>query len=232
MVALEKDMQLFERLSALMNEKGTSIEKLRQVADVTYEMARRYKLGIAEPRKDKLEKIAEYFGVTPSWLQFGEGEKEIIKQVDDVEMIEPEKDYSDTHISIDLYDIKLSAGNGKPVIEWMPRKSDEPLLFREAWFRFKRLSPKNCKAMYVRGQSMAPVLQNWDTVIVDISDTEIVDGEIYALIYENNLYIKQIVRTGKGIDLISFNPEYEPIKVNNEDLNDLQIIGRKVWRGG
>ncbi|MFK5288722.1 S24 family peptidase, partial [Glaesserella parasuis] len=105
-------------------------------------------------------------------------------------------------------------------------------LFREAWFKVKRLSPKNCKAMYVRGHSMAPVLEDWDTVIVDISDTEIADGEVYAVVYNKHFYIKQIIRTGKGIQLVSFNPEYYPIDVMDDDLNNLQIIGRKVWRGG
>lgn len=198
------------------------------------------KVGVSQNTIQKVEKggdtkyinqLAKALGVNPEWLQFGVGEM-LSEVVDDVDVIDTEKDYSDTHISIDLYDIRLSAGNGKQVVEWIPRKSDEPLLFREAWFRVKRLSPKNCKAMYVRGHSMSPVLEDWDTVIVDVSDTEIADGEIYALIYNKNFYIKQIVRTGKGIQLLSFNTEYKPINVPDEELNNLQVIGRKVWRGG
>ncbi|MDG6301028.1 S24 family peptidase [Glaesserella parasuis] len=197
-------------------------------------------VGVSQNTIQKIEKggetkyvnqLAKALKVNPEWLQFGIGEM-AAKTSDDVDVIDKDKDYSDTHISVDMYDIKLSAGNGKPVIEWVPRKSDEPLLFREAWFKVKRLSPKNCKAMYVRGHSMAPVLEDWDTVIVDISDTEIADGEVYAVVYNKHFYIKQIIRTGKGIQLVSFNPEYDPIDVMDDDLNNLQIIGRKVWRGG
>lgn len=197
-------------------------------------------VGVSQNTIQKIEKggetkyvnqLAKALKVNLEWLQFGTGEM-AAKTSDDVDVIDKDKDYSDTHISIDMYDIKLSAGNGKPVIEWVPRKSDEPLLFREAWFKVKRLSPKNCKAMYVRGHSMAPVLEDWDTVIVDISDTEIADGEVYAIVYNKHFYIKQIIRTGKGIQLVSFNPEYDPIDVMDDDLNNLQIIGRKVWRGG
>lgn len=198
------------------------------------------KIGVSQNTIQKVEKggetkyinqLARALDVNAEWLQFGTGEM-AIRHVDDVEMIEDDKDYSDTHVEIDLYDIKLSAGNGKPVIEWVQRKSEEPLLFREAWFRIKRLSPKTCKAMYVRGHSMSPVLDDWDTVIVDIADTDIVDGEIYALIYNRNFYIKQIVRTGKGLQLISFNTDYDPIDIDEDDLEYVQIIGRKVWRGG
>ncbi|WP_419844416.1 XRE family transcriptional regulator [Actinobacillus pleuropneumoniae] len=197
-------------------------------------------VGVSQNTIQKIEKggetkyvnqLAKALKVNPEWLQFGTGEM-AAKTSDDVDVIDKDKDYSDTHISIDMYDIKLSAGNGKPVIEWVPRTSDEPLLFREAWFKVKRLSPKNCKAMYVRGHSMAPVLEDWDTVIVDISDTEIADGEVYAIVYNKHFYIKQIIRTGKGIQLVSFNPEYDPIDVMDDDLNNLQIIGRKVWRSG
>lgn len=219
---------LAQRLKLARTQAGLSQTKLGEKIGVSQNTIQKIESG---GETKYINQLAKALNVNSDWLQFGVGEKEN-KQTDDVEMIESDKDYSDTHISIDLYDIKLSAGNGKPVIEWTPRKSDEPLLFREAWFRAKRLSPQNCKAMYVRGHSMTPVLENWDTVIVDIADTEIVDGEIYALIYNNNFYIKQVVRTGKGIDLLSYNPEYPPITVSTEDLSDLQIIGRKVWRGG
>lgn len=144
-------------------------------------------------------------------------------------------DYSDTHIQIELYDIKLSAGHGKGcAMEWIPRKSDEPLIFRQAWFRHKNLNPSSCKAMYVRGQSMAPVLKDWDTVIVNIDDTEIIDGEVYALLYKGNFYIKQVVRKGDTIELISFNPDpqYSPIVIDETQLPELKIIGRQIWRGG
>ena len=75
-------MNLSDRLSKLMSENPkATIAELSRVAGVSYEMARRYILGTAEPRKEKLEKIAEYFNVKPSWLQFGEGQQEETKQI-------------------------------------------------------------------------------------------------------------------------------------------------------
>ncbi|MGY6771972.1 XRE family transcriptional regulator [Gallibacterium anatis] len=228
-------MSLATRLSELMKEKNVSVTKLKEIAGVSYEMARRYTLGTAEPRTDKLIKIAEFLGTTPSYLQFGtDADIDALINSNDVDIIEG-KDYSDTHVQIELYDVKLSAGNGKGcTIEWIPRKSDEPLLFRQAWFKHKNITPASCKAMYVRGQSMYPVLKDWDTVIVNIHDTEIIDGEIYALIYKGHFYIKQVVRSGDSIELISFNPDpqYKPIIIDESQLPDLRIIGRQIWRGG
>src|SRR5690606_12532580 len=39
---------------------------------VTYEMARRYTLGVAMPRDDKLVAIAQRLGVQTAWLKFGD----------------------------------------------------------------------------------------------------------------------------------------------------------------
>lgn len=214
------------RLEQVLQEKNLQRNELAEMVGVSPQAVTNWiKRGQISPKSARI--IGQKLGYSVNWLLGAEVEK----QTTDVASIDDDVDYSDTHIEIELYDIKLSAGNGR-IVEWVPRKSDEPLLFREAWFKQKRLYPENCKAMYVRGHSMTPVLDNWDTVIVDTNDTDVVDGEIYALIYRNNFYIKQVVRTGKGIQLISFNSEYDPIDIDDNDLEDLQIIGRKVWRGG
>ena len=214
------------RLEQVLQEKNLQRNELAEIVGVSPQAVTNWiKRGQISPKSARI--IGQKLGYSVNWLLGAEVEK----QTTDVASIDDDIDYSDTHIEIELYDIKLSAGNGR-IVEWVPRKSDEPLLFREAWFKQKRLYPENCKAMYVRGHSMTPVLDNWDTVIVDTNDTDVVDGEIYALIYRNNFYIKQVVRTGKGIQLISFNSEYDPIDIDDNDLEDLQIIGRKVWRGG
>lgn len=215
-----------ERLEQVLQEQNLQRNELADIVGVSAQAVTNWiKRGQISPKSARI--INKQLGYSVNWLLGAEIEKKSI----DISSIEDNADYSDTHIAIELYDIKLSAGNGR-IVEWVPRKSEEPLLFREAWFKQKRLYPENCKAMYVRGHSMDPVLNDWDTVIVDITDTDIIDGEIYALIYGNNFYIKQVVRTGKGVQLISFNPDYEPINIRESDLEELQIVGRKIWRGG
>jgi transcriptional regulator with XRE-family HTH domain len=59
------------RLNAVMGERGLSVKDLSQACGVTYEMARRYTLGTAKPRDQKLLRIAEWLAVAPSWLDYG-----------------------------------------------------------------------------------------------------------------------------------------------------------------
>jgi len=54
---------------------GVRTTKLREVAGVTNEMARRYTLGTAWPDNEKMAKIARWLRVRQEWLRYGEGPK-------------------------------------------------------------------------------------------------------------------------------------------------------------
>lgn len=51
---------------------GVDVATLAHAAGATYEMARRYAEGAAMPRPDKLEAIAQWLGVPPAELAFGD----------------------------------------------------------------------------------------------------------------------------------------------------------------
>ncbi|MEB4676057.1 helix-turn-helix domain-containing protein [Enterobacteriaceae bacterium G50] len=71
---VEKDNQqqdFARRLSAEMSRQNLAVKDLSQACGVTYEMARRYTLGTAKPRPEKLERIAHWLKVEPSWLEYG-----------------------------------------------------------------------------------------------------------------------------------------------------------------
>lgn len=56
---------------------GVDVNALAKAADTSYEMARRYSEGKAIPRPETLARIAEWLGVEPSVLLYGEPIKEI-----------------------------------------------------------------------------------------------------------------------------------------------------------
>ena len=181
--------------------------------------------------KNGIIRASKILNISPEWLQEGVGEMQntsIIPPAGLIAVLE-DTDTSDTHREIKMYDVELSAGTGN--CTWIVRE-DEPLVFRAAWFKARHLIEENLRGMYVKGNSMSPVLNNRDTVIIDISDVEIVDGEIYAVCYKEKLYIKQAKNTEDGICLLSFNPEYGPMNISGEDAQRFQCLGRMVWRGG
>jgi len=72
-----------KRLNTLLQKKGYTstrskagiqIHQLAQAAGVSYQMARKYILGMALPDYHIVPKIAKWLNVSPSWLLFGEKE--------------------------------------------------------------------------------------------------------------------------------------------------------------
>lgn len=210
-------MLLHERLSALMDQKGISVEALKNAADVTYEMARRYKLGIAEPRKEKLEKIADFLGVTPSWLQFGEGSSTntlVITEDDEQESI-----------VIDVLDVEASAGNGSTgdLVEVVSRLHYVPEQF---YLYFRGVNPDNLRVINIRGDSMAPTFVSGDMIFVDIGTTCFDADGVYVFTYKDHLYVKRLQMAGDKLIVISDNPTYREWEINEGNFEHLHIHGK------
>ncbi len=87
-----------KRLNALLQKEGyvsnrskagIEIGQLAKVAGVSYQMARKYALGMALPDYHIIPKIAKWLNVSPSWLLFGENEF-VIPEIKSTSLIEIE----------------------------------------------------------------------------------------------------------------------------------------------
>ena len=200
------------------------------------------------PKLSRLQKIAARTGVSLDWLLTERGDMldndGIANPMDPASLIpsgaqvvawdtvEDLPDGGKAYVFIPHYDVSLSAGEGC-CCEWHEHSDNEPLSFRAKWFQSRGLNPVNCKALYVKGSSMDPTLVDGDTVMIDTSRTEIRDGNIYAVIYYGELYVKRLFRIpGGGIELRSDNPAHRSREVTGTDLEALFVLGEKVWRAG
>lgn len=112
--------------------------------------------------------------------------------------------------------------------------SDEVLgyyAFRADWMGAEHVSERNSVLMDVRGDSMEPLLKDGDTLLVDLSDTEIMDGRIYVVTLGDELRVKRIQKGFKGYVLRSENPRYADITIEGEDLAAFKVHGRVRWVG-
>ena len=187
-----------------------------------------YERDSREPSLGDIEIIAKAFGITSQELLFGSAAEpsatgKIISYESDDEL--SDHDY----VMIDRYDLKLSAGCG--AMTWVVHEKD-PLAFRANFFKARRLDATKLKAAYIRGDSMTPFLNSGDTVLIDISDTDVVDGEVYAICYDDEWFVKRVFQVPGGLVLRSDNPKYPPIEVVGERLSMITILGHVVWRAG
>ena len=80
---------------------------------------------------------------------------------------------------------------------------------------------------------MTDFIHDQDLVGIDISQTEITDGEIYAVYFEGEGMIKQIFKEEGGkLVLHSLNPKYRDREVTEQNGLNFKVMGRQFWRAG
>ncbi len=101
--------------------------------------------------------------------------------------------------------------------------------FSQRWLREQGLDPRMLSAIAVAGDSMEPDLRDGDEILVDRTPRPLRDG-IHVVRMGEALHVKRIQAGKPGtLMLISSNPAYPPFEVG---LNDVDVIGRVVWKGG
>lgn len=103
--------------------------------------------------------------------------------------------------------------------------------FRRSFFQYLGVNPKNCKAMFVQGDSMQPLINDKDMILFDENETDIREGYIYVLNYDEALMVKRFQRITDGWNICSENPTYSPVPVQGQNMEKLKVYGRVRWFG-
>lgn len=167
-----------------------------------------WETGVNYPRIDKIEMLANYFGIEKS------------------DLIENKSQEQSTS--------RHAKGVRIPVIgrvaAGIPIEAIEDI---DEWEEIPEAMAKNGEyfALRIKGESMSPKLQPGDIVIVkkqndvDTGDTAIV------LVNGNDATVKQIKKTETGIMLVGLNLEvYQPHFYSNKEIEELpvKIIGKVI----
>lgn len=217
---------------------STLAERIRQCAELVGsgdELARLtgiprrtleyYLTGKSEPKITKCVDIAKAAKVDLNWLASGEGERVSAA----MPMAEATVDAS-VYAFIPLYDARISQGHGA----WAEGARVLTMLaFTRHSLRRKGLEPAQLAAVRVDGDSNEPILSDGDTVMMDLSRDQLQGEGFYVMRLDDLLYAKRLQRQfDGGISILSANPAYAPMRVPQDKLDSLHIIGRVVWAGG
>lgn len=123
--------------------------------------------------------------------------------------------------------IEFSGGSGR-VATYELIEDQEPATYRLSWFQKYGINPDKVRRFRVAGRSMEPMLYPRDTILVNTDETDIIDGKLYAIRYENELRVKYLFRRlGGTLILRSVNPDYKDEEVSPEMAQEhISIIGR------
>lgn len=119
------------------------------------------------------------------------------------------------------------AGAGSSLV--VEAKAEGFYKFELSFLKGLGICPENAILLDVFGNSMEPLLHDRDTILIDKGDTELRDGRIYLVGLEEELLVKKVQKTSKGWCLISLNPSYQPIQIEDPDIEQFRVFGRVKW---
>lgn len=212
-----KYLEFSVRLKSLMQGKSSKVRTISQLKDaigVTYEMARRYTMGIAKPREEKLKLLAELFNVDIGYLDHGT--------------------VLDNNINLAT---KLSLeGRPIPVISWVAAGSFSPIETVLDNSEVNETLPpnKDCGkdgyGLIVTGNSMSPNFIPEDRIYVNpdfqVCDLKTNDLVIVACSGDSEATFKKLIIEGSEKFLAPLNPQWpeQIIKLSE----DCRLVGKVV----
>jgi len=196
---------------------------------------------VASMERVYAERLCDAFDlrVSPSWLAEGLGPMlpstppALIGKP--VRALAEGEDPGEGYVQIPEYEVRFAAGNGRTAL-FDEIEGTKPRTYRVEWFVEAGINPQHCKCFKVHGDSMEPMLFDGDSVLVNLAETSIINGKVYAMRYGDELRIKRCYkRLDGGLVLHSDNPGFLP---RDEDVSPamaaehITILGRVRDKSG
>ena len=201
---------LRKTLKMNQNEFANKIHKVTRTLQ-------KYESGEIVPDYSIVQLIAKTFNVNPDWLLNGTGEMFIGEN--------SQQEQPDI-ISIPYYpEVSAAAGSGALVYD---ENTVKHLQISSAIINIS--TGDNVCLINATGNSMQPVIDDRDLLLVDLSQKLITDEGIYVIRLDTTLVVKRVQKILNGIILISDNPQYPPreLTADNFNENDAAVIGKVI----
>ena len=208
------------RLQNMVRDKRSSFAELSRLIGRNPAYLQQY-VTRGSPRhldEPDLRKIAQFLGIST---------KVIDTRLFDARTADPVPEPARGEwIDVRRYAVGASAGPGSLPGE---ENSYDSFRFSRRWLAEQGLEKAKLSAITVEGDSMEPLLNDGDEILVDLSPQPYRDG-IHVVRMGDTLMVKRVASAGGGrFSLLSQNLAYPPVSVAADDI---EIIGRVVWKGG
>lgn len=211
--------------------------------------ARARLLDLAQARGVSLAALSDFLGRNPSYIQqfirkgsprrLEEADRHKLAQffgVDENALRDPtEKSYSQVSAPsgeaawVDVPRLDLGASAGPGAVVAADEAPFDTFRFSRRWLAEQGFAGRKLAALRVAGDSMEPLLNDGDEILVDCTPRPFRDG-IHVVRLGDSLLVKRVAQAGAGrLALLSQNLAYPPVEVASDEV---AMIGRVVWKGG
>lgn len=172
--------------------------------------------------------LCRKFGLNPQWLESGLGTMYVAGGGESPALKGETApgSHPDEFSYVPKVRARLSAGGGSLVVD---EAIDSYYAFRHAWLKRKG-QISQMRLMRVSGDSMEPTLRDEDVVLIDLSQTDIFTGKIYAVGIDEEIVVKRLDKKPGQVVLVSDNRQfYPPLEVPLDGSATVRVLGRVIW---
>ena len=213
-----------EKLKARRKELKLTQKEIAEKLGISFQAYSAWERGIKEPSKEKVSQLENILKVSKGYFTQIEivrlyhslskqGQEKVVLYARNLS--QEEKAQKVTAMPERLYEYRvyerMSAGIGASVYD--DQNFDTVYFNEELAHDF---------ASWVSGDSMEPKYQNGSVALIRETGFDY-DGAVYAVVCNNQTYIKRVYREAEGLRLVSINPKYKDIFISYEE--DPRIVG-------
>lgn len=213
-----------EKLKARRKELKMTQKDIADQLGISYQAFSAWERGVKEPSKEKVKQLEQILKVPKGYFTeieivrlyntlSNKAKNQVVEYARD--LVQKEKAQQVISVSENLYEYhvyeKMSAGIGASVYD--DRNYDTVYFNEELAHDF---------VSWVSGDSMEPKYHNGSVALIRETGFDY-DGAVYAVVCNNQTYIKRVYREEEGLRLVSINPKYDDILISYDE--DPRVVG-------
>ena len=213
-----------EKLKARRKELKLTQKEIAEQLGISFQAYSAWERGIKEPSKEKVAQLENILKVSKGYFTQIEivrlyhslskqGQEKVVlyaRNLSQEEKVQKVAPMPERLYEYRVYE-RMSAGIGASVYD--DQNFDTVYFNEELAHDF---------ASWVSGDSMEPKYQNGSVALIRETGFDY-DGAVYAVVCNNQTYIKRVYREENGLRLVSINPKYKDIFISYEE--DPRIVG-------
>ncbi|MDU4441874.1 MAG: XRE family transcriptional regulator [Streptococcus mitis] len=213
-----------EKLKARRKELKLTQKEIAEQLGISFQAYSAWERGVKEPSKEKVSQLENILKVPKGYFTQIEivrlynslskqGQEKVVlyaRNLSQEEKVQKVIAMPERLYEYRVYE-RMSAGIGASVYD--DRNFDTVYFNEELAHDF---------ASWVSGDSMEPKYQNGSVALIRETGFDY-DGAVYAVVCNNQTYIKRVYREENGLRLVSINPKYKDIFISYEE--EPRIVG-------
>ena len=213
-----------EKLKARRKELKLTQKEIAEQLGISFQAYSAWERGVKEPSKEKVAQLENILKVPKGYFTQIEivrlyhslskqGKEKVVlyaRNLSQEEQVQKVTAMPERLYEYRVYE-RMSAGIGASVYD--DQNFDTVYFNEELAHDF---------ASWVSGDSMEPKYQNGSVALIRETGFDY-DGAVYAVVCNNQTYIKRVYREENGLCLVSINPKYKDIFISYEE--DPRIVG-------